>query len=46
MFHIWIWVHRGLPVDFVALSNLVGIQFPAFIALWAALSLSSERANK
>ena len=39
MFHIWIWVHRGLPADLIALANLAGIQLPALIALWAALNL-------
>ncbi len=39
LFHIWIWLHRGLPTDLVALTNLGGIQLPALLALWAALTL-------
>lgn len=35
LFHIWMWLTRGAPFDFVALSNLLGIQAPA----WAALVL-------
>ncbi|WP_146344380.1 hypothetical protein [Falsiphaeobacter marinintestinus] len=33
LFHIWIWAGRGAPFDFVALSNLLGIQLPAWLAL-------------
>ena len=37
LFHIWIWaVMRGAALDHVALSNLLGIQMPAWAALWAA----------
>ena len=36
LFHIWIWFGRGVPLDFIALVNLVGIQLPAWAALWAA----------
>lgn len=37
VFHIWIWgFHRGCATDLVALSNLVGIQVPAWAALIAA----------
>jgi len=43
LFHIWIWVHRGAPVDLVALVNLTGIQLPAFIGLASAISLTSEK---
>lgn len=44
LFHIWIWIHRGAPLDTVALVNLSGIQIPAFAALFAALSLRDEEA--
>ncbi len=45
LFHIWIWIHRGAPFDTVALTNLSGIQLPAFAALVAALRLSNEEAR-
>ncbi len=36
LFHLWIWAaHRGAALDLVALTNLVGIQAPA----WAGLAL-------
>ena len=35
LFHIWIWFHRGTPADLTALSNLIGIQLPALLALIA-----------
>lgn len=43
LFHIWIWLHRGAPADLLALTNLAGIQIPAFAALFAALTLTPER---
>ncbi len=42
LFHIGMWVHRGIPFDFIALTNLIGIQLPAFAALFSAMSLKSE----
>lgn len=42
VFHIWIWVMRGLPFDRVALVNLMGIQLPAWLALLAAIKLSRQ----
>lgn len=42
VFHVWIWIHRGTPFDIVAGINLLGIQLPAFLALWAATKLSAE----
>ncbi len=41
-FHIWIWLARGVPLDQVALVNLVGIQLPAWLALVAALQIKGE----
>lgn len=38
-FHIWIWITRGMPGDPVALANLLGIQFPAWLAVLAILKL-------
>ena len=40
LYHIWIWVARGVPADLVALTNLLGIQLPALAALWAALAMT------
>lgn len=38
LFHIWIWVvHRQAALDLVALSNLLGIQLPAWGALACAV---------
>lgn len=39
LFHVWIWFGRGVPLDFIALVNLVGIQMPAWMALIAARRL-------
>lgn len=44
LFHIGIWLHRGAPADIVALTNLAGIQFPAFAALFAGISLRAKEA--
>ncbi len=40
LFHAWIFVQRGMPVDAVSLTNLVLIQLPAWLTLWAAVSLA------
>lgn len=45
LFHIWIWMHRGTPVDLIALTNLTGIQLPAVAALYAAINLKKEEAQ-
>ena len=37
IFHIWIWVARGVPFDQVALINMIGIQLPAWLAVVATL---------
>lgn len=42
LFHIWIWLARGLPFDEIALVNLVGIQVPAWLALAAALKFTRK----
>ncbi|MEM6556838.1 MAG: hypothetical protein AAF642_13240 [Pseudomonadota bacterium] len=39
VFHIWVWIARGIPVDQIALINLFGIQLPAWLALFAAMKL-------
>lgn len=40
LYHLWIWAARGLPGDSIALTNLLGIQLPAGLALWAAATLT------
>ncbi len=45
MFHIWIWVHRGIPLDVIALTNLIGIQLPAFLAFFAAINIQTEKSQ-
>jgi len=45
-FHIWIWIaHRNTAVDVIALTNLLGIQVPAWMALFAAPQLKQEGAQ-
>ena len=39
LFHLQMWVARGVPVDLVAAVNLFGIQLPAWVAFWAAWTL-------
>ena len=46
IFHIWIWAQRGTPLDLVALTNVLGIQLPAFLALWAAFNLRAGRGEQ
>ncbi len=45
MLHIWIWVHRGIPLDVIALTNLIGIQVPAFLAFFAAIKIQTEKSQ-
>ncbi|MCR9080230.1 MAG: hypothetical protein NXH78_14130 [Hyphomonadaceae bacterium] len=42
LFHVWIWVARGVPFDLVALVNWGGIQLPAWLALVAAWKLKGQ----
>jgi len=37
LFHLYIWVMRGVPFDLIAAANLGGIQLPAWVALALAL---------
>lgn len=41
-FHIFIWFQRGMPFDLVAMSNLFGIQAPAWAALFLALNVTKR----
>jgi len=44
LFHLWIWGARGAPVDLVAVSNLLGIQLPVWLALVALkLQIKQEK---
>ncbi len=46
LFHLQMWIARGVPVDLVAGVNLVGIQLPAWVAFACALRLHrSEGGN-
>ena len=42
LFHLWIWMHRGFPADLMALTNLLGIQLPAALAVVAAHRLRED----
>ena len=39
LFHLQMWIARGVPADLVALVNLVGIQLPAWATFFVALAL-------
>ncbi len=44
LFHVWIWATmRQMALDHVALVNLLGIQAPAWLALWAAYNIHDRR---
>lgn len=43
LFHVWIWVQRGVPADLVAVANLLGIQLPAMLAAGATLRTWEEK---
>ena len=43
LFHLQIWIARGLPLDLVSALNLAGIQLPAWLALWAAWHLKPHK---
>lgn len=40
LFHLQMWLARGLPADQVAAVNLTAIQLPTWLALWSALTLT------
>lgn len=39
LFHIQMWMARGFSLDLIAFVNLIGIQLPAWAALYAAMAL-------
>ncbi|MBD3667826.1 MAG: hypothetical protein RLO08_17150 [Parvibaculaceae bacterium] len=43
LFHIQIWTTRGFPLDEVAAVNLLGIQAPAWAALYLATRLAPAK---
>lgn len=40
IFHLFIWIERGVPFDLIAFSNLFALQLPAWAALILALQTS------
>ena len=42
LFHLQMWVARGVPFDTVGIINLTGIQLPAWGALILALKISAD----
>ena len=42
VFHGWLWMTRGAPLDSVAALNLLGIQLPAWAAFVSALLHQAE----
>ncbi len=43
LFHLQVWLVRGLSLDLVAALNLAGIQLPAWAALWAAWNMKCAK---
>jgi hypothetical protein len=43
LFHLQMWLARGMPADLVALVNLLGIQLPAWLGLYVAWRLLQQR---
>lgn len=43
LFHLQMWIARGIPVDLVAAVNLFGIQLPAWVAFLAAWQLNKRQ---
>ncbi|MEM9421897.1 MAG: hypothetical protein AAF986_05230 [Pseudomonadota bacterium] len=41
--HLWVWIARGMPFDFIALVNLTGIQIWAWLGLFCALKLKGAQ---
>ena len=45
-YHAWMWLARGMPVDSVAAANLVGIQLPAWVALFFAIRFAQKETQE
>lgn len=43
LFHVQIWIARGVPLDEIAFVNLIGIQLPAWAGLFFATQLASSK---
>jgi len=46
LFHLWIWGARGAPADLVALTNLLGIQLPVWLAVLAINRYFKQEAHQ
>lgn len=46
VFHFWIWGARGGPMDQIGLSNLIGIQLPAWLAVSMIVRLRNKEMNR
>ena len=42
LFHLQMWVSRGLPFDEVGIVNLIGLQLPAWLALFLATQIKGR----
>ena len=42
LFHIWIWVHRGLPFDLIFWFDLAAVIIPSTLTIWASFSLEAK----
>lgn len=45
IYHLQVWSARGFPVDIILAVNGLGIQAPAWLALWAAIKLEETYAK-
>jgi len=45
LYHVSIWVHRGLPFDIITASDFLGVVTPAALAVWAASRLPAPRTS-
>lgn len=43
LFHVQIWIARGIPFDEIAFVNLVGIQLPAWAALYIVYKMTPSK---
>lgn len=44
IYHVGIWINRGLPFDIIFASDFAGVIIPAAVAVWAARRLGSQPA--
>lgn len=43
LFHLQIWMARGFPFDEISATNLVGIQIPAWVALYLISQMPTSK---